>query len=456
MSITKATFSLISGAPANVLDFGADPTGVNDSTSAINAAIAASQIVYFPQGQYKIGSSINWTNQWLIGAVDNGELSTSANQTMILPTGDFPAFVYYNPDGYNSQGGGIKNFNIKYSGVAPVTPDNRAGIRVPKSGSSGYPAFHTFENITVQGATWAIYDYSGSWMGRWAHINSQNNYAGFFKREGTTHTFENCYHRGGYSGFNIVSVLGATLNNCAVDLCSNAVGGYVPVYISDSSVVINGGDFEGNLLSKDYGALFNINGPDCTVTFNASRVFATEVTAPTNECYVLLADQDAKVTLNNVDINPTSYTGSTGTFYFASAANNAVLSINNCYFANLTGTGTPFATYSAGASTGKITYSNVVSAYSYFGLSLEVLQCLKGSVTNNFGTVNAAASANVSVTVSGATLGNTVFVGATTALPAGIILQGAVTSTNTVQVTAFNVSGAPISVGSLTINVKVA
>ena len=39
MALTKATNSLISGAVANVLDFGADPSGSTDSTSAIQAAI---------------------------------------------------------------------------------------------------------------------------------------------------------------------------------------------------------------------------------------------------------------------------------------------------------------------------------------------------------------------------------------------------------------------------------
>jgi len=39
MSLTKATYSMIDGAPVNVLDFGADPTGATDSTTAIQAAI---------------------------------------------------------------------------------------------------------------------------------------------------------------------------------------------------------------------------------------------------------------------------------------------------------------------------------------------------------------------------------------------------------------------------------
>lgn len=57
MSLTKTSFSMIDGAEFNVLDYGADNTGTNDSTNAIEAASAAAAIakgkVYFPSGTYK-------------------------------------------------------------------------------------------------------------------------------------------------------------------------------------------------------------------------------------------------------------------------------------------------------------------------------------------------------------------------------------------------------------------
>lgn len=53
MSLTKATYSMIVGAPANILDFGADPTGINDSTTAIQTALdSGAKMVVFPQGTY--------------------------------------------------------------------------------------------------------------------------------------------------------------------------------------------------------------------------------------------------------------------------------------------------------------------------------------------------------------------------------------------------------------------
>jgi hypothetical protein len=69
MSLTKVSYSMVTGAPSNVLDFGADLTGVADSTAAINAALAASDIVYMPPGIYRTTASINvGADQQLYGA----------------------------------------------------------------------------------------------------------------------------------------------------------------------------------------------------------------------------------------------------------------------------------------------------------------------------------------------------------------------------------------------------
>ena len=83
MSLTKVTYSMISGACTNVLDFGAvgdydRNTGTGtDSTAAILAAIAHAQnqpagtgrgIVYFPEGNYKVTSTLSIGSCSLEGA----------------------------------------------------------------------------------------------------------------------------------------------------------------------------------------------------------------------------------------------------------------------------------------------------------------------------------------------------------------------------------------------------
>jgi hypothetical protein len=60
MSLTKVTYSMINGSPANVLDFGAVGDGVTDDTAAFNAALAASKEVYVPEPSvsYKLTSLV--------------------------------------------------------------------------------------------------------------------------------------------------------------------------------------------------------------------------------------------------------------------------------------------------------------------------------------------------------------------------------------------------------------
>lgn len=86
MSLTKVSFSMINGEVINVLDYGADKTGVQDSTNAIqnaiNASIATGTQVFLPAGQYLVTSTINippYTN--LIGEYNYQGWNDSTNTT---------------------------------------------------------------------------------------------------------------------------------------------------------------------------------------------------------------------------------------------------------------------------------------------------------------------------------------------------------------------------------------
>ena len=64
MSLTKTSFSMITGAPVNVLDFGVTGNGYTDDStafqSAINAAIASTGSLFVPAGNYLIGTSLSF------------------------------------------------------------------------------------------------------------------------------------------------------------------------------------------------------------------------------------------------------------------------------------------------------------------------------------------------------------------------------------------------------------
>ena len=54
MSLTKVSYSMITGAVVNVLDYGADSTGTTDSSAAVQAATNTGNALYFPQGTYRV------------------------------------------------------------------------------------------------------------------------------------------------------------------------------------------------------------------------------------------------------------------------------------------------------------------------------------------------------------------------------------------------------------------
>jgi hypothetical protein len=58
VSLTKVSFSMIQGEIANPLDYGADPTGVSDSTTAFTDAIATGKSVFVPKGTYNVNATL--------------------------------------------------------------------------------------------------------------------------------------------------------------------------------------------------------------------------------------------------------------------------------------------------------------------------------------------------------------------------------------------------------------
>lgn len=63
MSLTKVSYAMITGAPVNIQDYGADATGSTDSTTAIQAAADAAftngQALYIPAGTFKITDTVS-------------------------------------------------------------------------------------------------------------------------------------------------------------------------------------------------------------------------------------------------------------------------------------------------------------------------------------------------------------------------------------------------------------
>lgn len=85
MSLTKATYSMIDGAPLNVRDYGAVGDGTTDDSAALNAAATAlqsGQSLYFPAGNYIVNTACV-----LIRGKSNIAIFGDGASTRLRPTG---------------------------------------------------------------------------------------------------------------------------------------------------------------------------------------------------------------------------------------------------------------------------------------------------------------------------------------------------------------------------------
>jgi len=115
MAITKASYSLINGAPFNVLDFGAVGDGVADDTAAIQAAIDAvptgGGAVYLPQGLYLVDPAVGINVVAGLTVFGDGRYNT---QLVAKPVGGNIFQRQVNPSGPNAY---IDSVTVRELGV---------------------------------------------------------------------------------------------------------------------------------------------------------------------------------------------------------------------------------------------------------------------------------------------------------------------------------------------------
>ena len=135
MSLTKASYSMISSAPVSVLDFGADPTGVADSTSAIQAAIDYAgtnfigATVVFPNGTYLTTAPITIPLSMTLqgeGSIYGASFNAYAQ---IRSLHDGSCFVFNGATSNYYQNSGIQIVGIKIRGNR-ITYPNSIGLTV--------------------------------------------------------------------------------------------------------------------------------------------------------------------------------------------------------------------------------------------------------------------------------------------------------------------------------------
>lgn len=81
MALTRASYSMINGAPANVLDFGAVASLTVDNTAAFTAALAASDYVVVPPGNYGLNSMVEITTRKTVELMAGVLIQRSSSMT---------------------------------------------------------------------------------------------------------------------------------------------------------------------------------------------------------------------------------------------------------------------------------------------------------------------------------------------------------------------------------------
>ena len=121
MSLTKVSYSMIRGAPVNVLDYGAVGNNVADDSDAIQDAINSGHEVFIPNGTYKITKTISlspYVN--VLGESTSGVVINNTNNAVF-------AFDYLPPTGNDINSGMV---------FAYMTINSKFGIRIGRSDGS--------------------------------------------------------------------------------------------------------------------------------------------------------------------------------------------------------------------------------------------------------------------------------------------------------------------------------
>jgi hypothetical protein len=197
MALTKATYSMIDGACVNVLDFGADPTGVADSTAAFAAAIATGNRVWIPNGTYS-AAAINLP----YGTQIEGESKSGVQLKVRTNSEGFFTYAY-------TENCSLSNFTV---GIDSGITNARF---IKQTDHTAYTAYCTFTNIETRAEF--LYSYDGFFIfTTWQHCRD-----GYIGSAGATHVFINSSPATS-SQFNSTNI--CQVVECQIFACTGTLG----------------------------------------------------------------------------------------------------------------------------------------------------------------------------------------------------------------------------------------
>jgi hypothetical protein len=195
MALTKVTYSMISGAVANVLDYGAIGDGTTECATAFQNAINSNKDVFVPFGTYKVSTPLNITNRaagpfkmfgegWGVGG--NGSIIKANTGGVCL---DFTG----------SQFMSVEDLVIDSATGTGLNTPSTIGILFARSTTGLFAQFNTLKNVRI-------------YMTSNGTLNGNKGSIGLYNCAAEIHHYDNVYFQAdnpivftGYNDFNITS-----------------------------------------------------------------------------------------------------------------------------------------------------------------------------------------------------------------------------------------------------------
>ena len=321
MSLTKVTYSMIQGSPVNLLDFGADPTGVNDCSAALTAAIAASNNIFIPAGEYKFTSTFTVTgSRGLIIQGESTALTATDTDFAKCTILDFSS-IATSTNGLvftDFVGLTLKNFKIKL--IRPA-----AGTALYMFAGHDYSLDHVDVDINadVSGVGMKFGNGDGATSTFIGNIKNckviANGGTAFFAYFGTSLTFQSCYAISGAMVFS--GIVYSSVISCAVD--NAPTNAYV---IEGSANMV----FDACGAEQAGKSAFYLSSTTSNVIFNAPYGAANNATSGVLATDLFYLDSSAGA-VNSITINNPSSVATVGgtTYNIFATANTGFVEVGN-------------------------------------------------------------------------------------------------------------------------------